>query len=317
MNLLKKLTGFALLTVWGLALAAPSQAISVLIKKSATSPGIPTLLTDSSTGQVGQTGQVTAAVVTVELPGTTSYVASSGTYTETGNGTYDYFPAASETGSTGVLKIHVTCTGCQTVDTTAQIVGFDPSSGTNLGLSNLPGVVAAQSGDAYARLGTPAGASTSADIAAVRAALGTGQTGDLFALLNPLVSASKFTASALSLAPAGGGGGSVTDSTVQADVIAALVAQGYTVTRAGKLDNLDATISGVSARLMAYSLAGTTFGDIAVNTAAVTYGNSSPTYSGLLQTSPFSLNGTNYVTSTITKNSSGAITGRTATLANQ
>ena len=50
------------------------------------------------------------------------------------------------------------------------------------------------------------------------------QTGDTFALVNPLVSAGKFTAAALSNAPTstGGGGSSLTDSSVTADVASAL-----------------------------------------------------------------------------------------------
>ena len=48
--------------------------------------------------------------------------------------------------------------------TTVQVVAFDPDSATTLGLS---GIGTAQTGDSYARLGAPAGASIAADIAAV------------------------------------------------------------------------------------------------------------------------------------------------------
>ena len=118
--------------------------------------------------------------------------------------------------------------------------------------------------------------------------------------------------------PASGGGSGLSDASVQADVIAGLVAQGYTVTRGAKLDNLDATISGVSARIFAYTLAGTTFGDHVLNNSAVTWGASSPTYSGTTgQTNPYTLGGTLYVTTTLTRNAQGQVTARGSTLANQ
>ena len=111
--------------------------------------------------------------------------------------------------------------------------------------------------------------------------------------------------------------GSLSDAGIQADVIASLIAQGYTVTRSAKLDNLDATVSGISARLFAYTLGGVTFGDHTLNNSAVTWGNSTPTYSGLVQTSPFAIGGIPYVTSTITKNATGQIAARTDALTNQ
>lgn len=63
------------------------------------------------------------------------------------------------------------------------------TSGTTTLLTRVPGVVQPQTGDSYARLGSPVGASTSADIAAVKA-----DTASAITKLNTLLSSPAITA---------------------------------------------------------------------------------------------------------------------------
>ena len=137
-----KLKNLFLPVLLSLAFAAPSHAIAVLLKKGqagtgATSTAVSVLLVDSATGQTGQAGLAASSTKTVELPGATSYIAATGTLVDTGGGVYDYFPSASETAATGVLKLRVAGSGIQTSDTSAQVVGFDPTDGSLLGLSGV------------------------------------------------------------------------------------------------------------------------------------------------------------------------------------
>jgi hypothetical protein len=67
-----------------IVLATPAHAVTELIRSGTATP-IPFLLVDAATGQIGQTGQASNCTVTVCKPGTTSYIASSGTITELGS----------------------------------------------------------------------------------------------------------------------------------------------------------------------------------------------------------------------------------------
>ena len=160
-----------------LAFAHPVFAVQQLIQSGVATP-IPFLLVDAATGQIGQTGQSSNITLTVAKPGTTSYVASSGSITEIGNGLYQYTPTTTETGSGttfGTLLIHVTdsTVNAQVVDVAVQIVAFNPNDAAALGLSTIVSTgtsASAASTTAAAintKLGTPAGASVSADIAAI------------------------------------------------------------------------------------------------------------------------------------------------------
>ena len=91
--------------------------------KGSTQP-LPFLLTDAATGQTGQTGKTGAAVgtrvacngsgvagsltlltqVTTSAGMTSGYAAAGGSVAEAGNGSYDYFPSATETAATGLLR---------------------------------------------------------------------------------------------------------------------------------------------------------------------------------------------------------------------
>ncbi|MCC6483368.1 MAG: hypothetical protein IT209_00850 [Armatimonadetes bacterium] len=108
---------------------------------------------------------------------------------------------------------------------TRTLTAFSDSSGVTTLLSRIVGTLAsgthsAQSGDAYARLGAPAGASVSADVAALKS-----ETASILADTNELQTNQGNWATA--------------------DVQSALTAQGYTTARAPLLDHLDADVSSV------------------------------------------------------------------------
>lgn len=125
-----------------------------------------------------------------------AFGAAAGTVTEIANGWYKIVYTTVDVGILGELGGHATGTGADPTDFSDQVVAYDPSASTNLGLTNLdaaissrgtssyagadtsgtttlltriPGTVAAQTGDAFARLGAPAGASIAADIAGLPA----------------------------------------------------------------------------------------------------------------------------------------------------
>ncbi len=148
------------------------------------------------------------------------------------------------------------------------------TAGTTTLLARIPGTVQPQTGDSFTRLGTPAGASHAADVAAVKAdtgALRTDYTSARAAKLDNL-DAAVSTRSTYAGADTPGTGTLLTriPGTVQpqtgdsyarlgapagashaADVAAVKVDTGglrtdYTTVRAAKLDNLDATVSSRS-----------------------------------------------------------------------
>ncbi len=149
---------------------APVHAAAALIKSGGTD-AIPTMVTAADGSAVSGLG--TAFTVTVRRPGASAYVAGLGTVSENGNGVYDYTPTAAETaaaGSRNTLLVHLVSTATATTfgDSSAQIVGFDPAS--DLGAAALAGITTSTTangtaiGQVSAKLGTPVGASLSADI---------------------------------------------------------------------------------------------------------------------------------------------------------
>lgn len=131
-----------------LLLAPPAQAIQVLIKQATTATPIQFLLVDTATGLAGQTGLSGTVAVKVHYGATSA--AGLGTVTEVDSvnfpGVYNYTPTATETGTLGILNVHVSCTGCLTQDYAAQIVAFNPNDSVALGLSSLPTVAPGTSG---------------------------------------------------------------------------------------------------------------------------------------------------------------------------
>lgn len=159
-----KLSAFVLV-LCSLVLTRPSGAIELLIKRGSTTSPIPFALMDAGTGQIGQAGQTGAAVgtpvsltggvggnitVTIWQAGGSGYIAATGTVTERGNGIYHYTPVAADTSnataSDNLVLLHITCPGCQTYDTSAEVVAFDPNDATRLGLAALPNILAGGNG---------------------------------------------------------------------------------------------------------------------------------------------------------------------------
>jgi len=89
----------------------------------------------------------------------------SGTTTHEGNGQWSYAPAQAETNGNHVAFTFV-LSGAVSQTVNVYPVAFDPTDAADLGVTALTGHTP-QTGDSFARLGAPAGASVSADIATV------------------------------------------------------------------------------------------------------------------------------------------------------
>lgn len=123
-------------------------------KQSDTGHSLDFFMTDSSDHISGKTGL--SPTVTISKDGG-AFASPSGAVTEIAHGWYKIAGNATDSNTLGPLKVHATATGADPADREFQIVSHDPFA---LGT--------AQTGDAYARLGAPAGASVSADVAAVK-----------------------------------------------------------------------------------------------------------------------------------------------------
>ena len=107
-----------------------------LIKQSATYSR--TVLMISSTDHItGKTGLGSALTITESQAGGT-FNSVTPTVTELSGGWYKIALVNTDTATLGALNLHVTATGADPTDTADQIVAFDPTSSTNLGLSYLP-----------------------------------------------------------------------------------------------------------------------------------------------------------------------------------
>jgi hypothetical protein len=121
------------------------------------------------------------------------FAAAGGTTAEIGRGKYKYTPSAAEVNTLGVLWLDVTATGADPRDEKCQVVPDLPGGSVNvaqiggvavqLDAQNLlkvdvedwKGAAApANTGDAFARLGSPAGVSISADISTLKGDLDSG-----------------------------------------------------------------------------------------------------------------------------------------------
>ena len=121
------------------------------IKQSTTTYALVFLMVDSGDHVTGKTGL--SPTVTLSKNGG-SFASPSGAVTEIANGWYKVAGNATDNNTLGPLILHATGTGADPTDVVYTVV------------TDLPGV--AQTGDAYARLGAPAGASHAADVAAVK-----------------------------------------------------------------------------------------------------------------------------------------------------
>jgi len=121
------------------------------IKQSTTTYALVFLMVDSGDHVTGKTGL--SPTVTLSKNGG-SFASPSGAVTEIANGWYKVAGNATDNNTLGPLILHATGTGADPTDVVYTVV------------TDLPGV--AQTGDAYERLGAPAGASHAADVAAVK-----------------------------------------------------------------------------------------------------------------------------------------------------
>lgn len=165
------------------------------VKQSQTAQPLVFLMVDSADHVTGKTGL--SPTVTLSKNGG-SFASPSGSVTEIGSGWYKVAGNATDTGTLGPLVLHATGSGADPTDDRFDVVSYDPQDSVRLGLTALPafapnangglpilstsGTTLAytistlttytgdtpQTGDAYARLGAPAGASVSADIAAMK-----------------------------------------------------------------------------------------------------------------------------------------------------
>ena len=130
-------------------------------KQSSTSYPILFLMVDSTDHVTGKTGLT--PTVTISKNGG-AFASPAGAVTELSSGWYAIAGNATDRNTVGELLIHATATGADPLDDRYLIVPFDPFDANALGMAYL-------TGDAYARLGAPVGASISADIAGEPAAL--------------------------------------------------------------------------------------------------------------------------------------------------
>jgi hypothetical protein len=121
--------------------------------KQSTAVNITVVMIDSSDHVSGKTG-LTLTIYASKAAGTPGAITPTVTELDSTHcpGLYKLALTTSHTDTIGELQLHVTSSGADPTDVSHQIV------------LDLPGV--AQTGDSYARLGAPAGASVSADIAA-------------------------------------------------------------------------------------------------------------------------------------------------------
>lgn len=121
------------------------------VKQSTTTYALVFLMVDSTDHVTGKTG-LTPTVTLSKNGG--AFASPSGAVSEIANGWYKVAGNATDNATLGPLILHATGTGADPTDVVYTVV------------TDLPGV--AQTGDSYARLGAPAGASHSADVAAVK-----------------------------------------------------------------------------------------------------------------------------------------------------
>jgi hypothetical protein len=108
--------------------------VITLIKQSSSVQPLEFLLVSSSDGNSPVTG-ATPAVTLSKCGG--SFAAPAGAVSEIGSGWYKVAPNATDSNTLGPLILHATASGAYNVDVAFSVVGYDPQSATNLGLSQI------------------------------------------------------------------------------------------------------------------------------------------------------------------------------------
>lgn len=129
------------------------------VKQSTTTYALVFLMVDSTDHVTGKTG-LTPTVTLSKNGG--AFASPTGAVSEIANGWYKVAGNATDNATLGPLILHATGTAADPTDVVYTVV------------LDLPGV--AQTGDSYARIGAPAGASVSADVAAVKSDTGSIKT---------------------------------------------------------------------------------------------------------------------------------------------
>lgn len=129
------------------------------ITQSTTTQPIEFFMVDSADHVTGKTGL--APTVTISKNGG-AFASPAGAVTEIGNGWYKVAGNATDNATLGPLLLYATATGADPATDLFPVVAYSPQNANSLGLAYL-------TGDIYARLGAPAGASVSADIVAIKA----------------------------------------------------------------------------------------------------------------------------------------------------
>jgi hypothetical protein len=124
--------------------------------KLSTAVDITILMVDSADHVTGKTGLAAGLTIYIIKAGTSSLITPTVTEVDATNvkGLYKLALTSGHTNTLGELTLHITATGADPTDVQHQVV------------TDLPGI--AQTGDNFARIGAPAGASIAADIAAVK-----------------------------------------------------------------------------------------------------------------------------------------------------
>ena len=235
------------------------------------------LVTDTTGANVNSLSSGAFTVTQSQAGGAATTITPTITFKASGH--YNVAYTAAMTATLGNSALVITATGAVQTDVGDQIVAFDPN-GANLGLTNLDAAVSTRStfaGGAVASVtapvtvtGTVVASNLPADYQqrAVAVTLpttaptgygagaggGTAQTGDLYALLNPLVSAGKFTAPALSLAPATALPTDFLSTAEQSSLTAAATGTPSAIVAAMKADTLLAKVFNRAKQAYTYNL---------------------------------------------------------------
>src|SRR5690349_3212750 len=108
------------------------------VKQNQTARPLLFLMTDSNDHLSPKTGL--APTVTLSKNGA-AFGSPAGAVTELGSGWYQVAGNATDANTLGPLLLHATATGADPTDVFYEVVAFDPTSATNLGLSNLDATV--------------------------------------------------------------------------------------------------------------------------------------------------------------------------------
>lgn len=155
--------------------------MSYQIKNGSTAYPLVFMMVDSADHVSAKTGL--SPTVTLSKAGG-SFASPAGAVSEIGSGWYKVAGNAADSNTNGPLILHATASGADPTDILYEVVAYDPQDSNGLGLTNLDATVSSRASQAsvntvddfldteiasiLSTLGTPAGASVSADIAAVK-----------------------------------------------------------------------------------------------------------------------------------------------------